>query len=77
MEAVFRGGPSGGQTREIDDAVPSTIGDPSEGGVYERTGEREDGRPVYRWRNLSGGQATDQPESSTLDDKVSMVDDRV
>ena len=57
MEAVFRGGPSDGQKREVDDALPSTIGDASEGGVYERTGEREEDRPVYRWRDLSGGQA--------------------
>ncbi len=57
MEALLRGGPSDGDEREVDDALPSTIGNPSEGGVYERTGEREDERPLYRWRDLSGGQA--------------------
>jgi len=69
MEAVFRSGPSDGQTRKIDDALPSTIGDASEGGVYERTGEREDDRPVYRWRKLSGGQVEDPAEGSVLDDR--------
>ena len=68
MEAVFRGGPSDGQTREIDDALPNTIGDPSEGGVYERTGEREDDRPVYRWRELSGGQAESVSGGPVIDD---------
>ncbi len=67
MEAVFRGGPSDRQRREVDDALPSIIGDASEGGVYERTGEREEDRPVYRWRVLSGGQA-DGPGGSVPGD---------
>jgi len=56
MKALLRGGPSDGD-QEVDDALPSMIGGPSEGGVYERSGEREDDVPVYRWRQLTGGQA--------------------
>ncbi len=69
MEARFRGGPSDGDEREVHDVLPSMIGSPSEGGVYERTGEREDDRPVYRWRELSGGQAEALARGSALDDR--------
>jgi len=58
-----------GQTREVDEALPSMIGSPSEGGVYERTGEREDDRPVYRWRELTGGQAEVLAGGPVLDDR--------
>lgn len=37
--------------------LPAVIGNPSEGGVYERTGEREADRAVYRWRQLTSEQA--------------------
>jgi hypothetical protein len=69
MEAHFRGGPSDGQNREVDDALPNMIGSPSEGGVYERTGEREDDRPVYRWRELTSEQAEALPSGPALDDR--------
>ena len=57
MKAVFLGGPSSGQLRDVDDSLPSLFGAPAEGGVYERTGEKEDDRPVYRWRQLTVDQA--------------------
>jgi hypothetical protein len=60
MKALLRGGPSDGDDREVDDDLPSTIGSPSEGGVYERTGETDDHRPVYRWRALFDGEAGDR-----------------
>lgn len=57
MNAILRGGPSDGEDREVDDALPHTIGSPSKGGIYERTGEWEADRPVYRWRELTAAQA--------------------
>jgi hypothetical protein len=57
MKAIFRGGPSDGEDREVDDAIPSIIGSPSQGGIYERTGEKEADGPVYRWRDLTADQA--------------------
>jgi hypothetical protein len=69
MEAHLRGGPSDGQNREVDDALPNIIGNPSEGGVYERTGEREDERPLYRWRDLSGEQAEALATGPAVDDR--------
>jgi hypothetical protein len=57
MDALLRGGPSDGQAREVDDGLPAVIGNPSDGGVYERTGERDADRAVYRWRQLTDEQA--------------------
>lgn len=57
MKAILRGGPSDGEDREVDDAIPSIIGSPSEGGIYERTGDKEVDRPVHRWRDLTADQA--------------------
>jgi hypothetical protein len=57
MDALLRGGPADGEARQVDDVLPAVIGNPSDGGVYERTGEREADRAIYRWRQLTPAQA--------------------
>ena len=48
---VFDGGPRHDETDSVDPVAP-VIGDGSDGGVYERTGDRRHDVVVYRWRSL-------------------------
>ncbi len=41
----------------MDDRLPATIGDGSDGGVYQRTDADRDGRRVYRWQPLTQSEA--------------------
>ena len=49
---VFDGGPRHGESGALDH-LPVVIGTGSEGGVYQRTGDGDDGLVVYRWQPLS------------------------
>lgn len=52
----FQGGPRDGEG-DYQDRLAATIGDGSEGGVYELTDALTDGRRVYAWRALSDQEA--------------------
>jgi len=54
---IFREGPRDGVTDWIDGRMPVTIGDGSEGGVYQQTNTVESGLVVFRWQPLTDAEA--------------------
>lgn len=54
---TYRGGPRDGTGEWIDGPLPVTVGDGSDGGVYQRTDAVERGSRVYRWRPLTDAEA--------------------
>lgn len=55
-DIVYQGGPRDGQTDTLD-RLAVTVGDGSEGGVYQRTDDADDDRVVYRWQALTDAEA--------------------
>ena len=56
-EITFLDGPRHGATDTMDDPLPVTIGDGSDGGVYQRTDDDRDGRRLYRWQPITHSEA--------------------
>jgi hypothetical protein len=57
FEVTFEGGPRDGETDVLESRLASTIGDGSDGGVYQRTDDVRDGNTVFRWRPLTNVEA--------------------
>ena len=54
---TYREGPLNGGTEWLDGRLPVTIGDGSEGGVYQQTDAFDEGSRVYRWQPLTEAEA--------------------
>lgn len=54
---MYRDGPRDGVTDWIDGRLPVTIGDGSEGGVYQQTDTVDAGFVVFRWQPLTDAEA--------------------